>query len=160
MSVVDIVHISIMRHSYTGGVSTASLYMQKGRTERSNRLPAHRLFDDSVDVRQLVAHVEVGKAVASNNRNDLCLSFLLHSGVAQHREEEGLDGRDGLTNNGERKLFARGREQHTVSAPPAYATPAAFRARRSSSERADSSVIFSSSEATIDGRASPRFFNL
>ena len=105
MSVVDIVHISIMRHSYTGCVSTASLYMQEGRTERSNRLPAHRLFDDSVDVRQLVAHVEVGKAVASNNRNDLCLRFLLHSGVAQHREEEGLDGGDGLTNKGERQLF-------------------------------------------------------
>jgi hypothetical protein len=62
-------------------------------------LPSHGLFDNGIDVRQLITNVEVRKAIATDNGRDFGLSFLLHLWVTNHSQEEGLNGSNCLDNS-------------------------------------------------------------
>ena len=61
-----------------------------------DRTPAQELFGQRADVRQRVSVLELGQTAGTNYGVEFCLRSLLDLWMSSHREEERLDGGEGL----------------------------------------------------------------
>ena len=73
-------------------------------TEGYDRIPAQRLLDEGVDIRQSFAVVEVRQPVVPYHAVQLGLRFLLNVRIQKHRQEEAAQRGHSLEKTGSHRV--------------------------------------------------------